>query len=486
MKEPSIKKNFILSTAYQILLMITPFITAPYISRVLGPDGVGIYSYTFSIQTYFALFAALGVESYGAREIARNRDDEETRSRLFWEIELLVIFTSLICIAAWGIFVAFSGTYHIYYLILSLNIIAVPFNIVWFYTGIEQFKHIVTQNSIFKILGIAALFIFVKDSGDVAVYTLIMSLTVLLGNMSMWVYLPKYVKKVPFKSLKIKKHFKETIVYFIPTIATSIYTVLDKTLLGLIVKSDEENGYYEQATKIINMMKAVTFTALNNVLGSRISYLFAEKKYDEIKDRIKFSMDYIFFMGVGICFGLTGVASRFVPLFFGPGYEKVVPLIQIFSPIILIVGVSNCLGTQYYTPAGLRKLSARFIVIGSAVNLILNLVLIPNFASFGAVVASLIAEFVILVLYMKFCNGYMTVGICLRQIWKKLIAGAMMLGLVMLLGNTIKNDFAAVVCQVLYGGALYVLLLILMRDSFVTDVIGKLKVKLIQKKGGVR
>ncbi|MGN0379021.1 MAG: flippase [Butyrivibrio sp.] len=484
MKAHSIKKNFMLSTAYQLLLMFTPLITTPYVSRVLGAEGVGIYSYTLSVQTYFALFAALGVDSYGTREIARNRDCEEKRSRLFWEIELLTVVTSLVCIAVWGIVVALSGRYKVFYRILTLNIIAVPVNISWFYTGIEQFRHIVVQNSIFKLLGVIAVFAFVKDSEDVAVYMLIMSLATLLANISMWVRVPLYVRKISFKSLDIKKHFRETIVYFIPTIATSIYTVLDKTLLGLIVKSDRENGYYEQASKIVNMMKAVTFTALNNVLGARISYLFAGEKYDEIKERIKFSMDYIFFMGIGICFGLTGVAPVLVPLLLGPGYDRVVTLIRLLSPIVLIVGVSSCLGMQYYNPVGLRKRSAGYIIAGSAVNLVLNLLLIPRYAGYGAAVASIAAETVIMVLYLRNCSGFMTAGICAGLAWKKLIAGILMAVLVIMTGRIVKNRIAAAVCQVTAGVLFYTGLLFLMRDSFVTAAAERLRYKFIRKKVG--
>ena len=145
------------------------------------------------------------------------------------------------------------------------------FDISWLYAGIEQFRYTVVQNSIFKLLGIIALFIFVKDKSHVAVYTLIMSLSMLLGNLSMWIYLPKFIDKVQLKNIHLMHHIKETLIYFIPTIATSIYTVLDKTLIGAITQNSKENGYYEQATRIINMAKSVTFSGLNSVLGARIS-----------------------------------------------------------------------------------------------------------------------------------------------------------------------------------------------------------------------
>lgn len=483
MKEQSIKKNFILNTAYQILTMIIPFITTPYIARVLTADGVGIYSYTNAYQMYFAMFAALGTVSYGSREIARNRNDKEIRSRLFWEIETLSVITTLICLVGWGIFILFIRDYKIYYLILSLSLLAVMFDISWFYTGIEHFKYIVFQNGLFRILGVVALFLFVKSKDDIAVYIAIMALTTVLANLSMWIYLPKFIQKTAIKLSNLRLHFKETLVYFIPTIATSVYTVLDKTLIGIITKDTFQNGYYEEATKIINMAKTVTFASLNGVLGSRISYLFAEGKTEEIKRRIQTSMDYILFMGLGICFGIIGVADRFVPLFFGQGFDEVVQLLYFFSPIVIIIGISNCLGAQYYTPAGLRKKSAVYIVIGAAVNLGLNICLIPFLRSRGAVIASVAAELLIMILYLAKSNGYVKIKQLLSVAWKKLIAALVMVVLIRVVNYFILSDLLAVILEIVVGAGVYVLLLLLFRDSFVKKCIGIFKEKMHLMRG---
>ena len=465
------KKNLILSTLYQILCIITPIITAPYVSRVLGPEGVGIYSYTHSIQMYFSLFAALGVTTYGSREIARNRNDRQAYSKLFWEIQIMVMLTSCVCLAAWFILCYSSGAYRVYYLVLTFALLGTMMDISWFYTGLEQFQYIVLQNSLFKLLGVVAVFLFVKEETDLAIYIAIMSLATLLGNLSMWAYLPKFINKVALGKLKLRVHFHETLIYFIPTVATSIYTILDKTLIGAITQDASENGYYEQATKIINIAKSVTFAGLNSVLGSRIAYLFAENKTAEIKTRIAQSMDYILFIGIGACFGILGVAKRFVPFFFGAGYEKTIDLLMLMSPLIIIIGISNCLGSQYYNPAGLRALSAKFIIAGSCINLVLNVLLIPRFESMGAVYATLAAEGAIAALYLRFCNGYVSIADLVKRIWKKLIAGIVMLVCVCLIGETVASAMLAVTVQLLAGCAVYAVLLLFMRDSFIVDLV---------------
>ena len=473
--QPSLKKNIAISTLYQILLIILPIVTAPYIARVLGPDQSGVYDYTTSIMTYFAMFAALGTASYGVREIARVRDDAAMRSKLFWEIELMTVMTSSACIVVWFIFIALTPQYKTIYLVLTMGLLSTMFDISWFFAGMEQFKYTVTKNAACKLIGVILMFLFVKKQEDLLLYVIIIISSTMIGNLSMWLYVPRFVEKVDFRTFTFRKHFHETLIYFVPTVATSVYTVLDRTLIGVITNNKAENGCYHYAMQIVNMMKALTFSSLNMVLGSRLSFLFAEKKYDEIKEKIADSTNYILFMGLGICFGMIGVAKRFVPVFLGAGYDRVVTMLILMSPIVIIIGISNCLGSQYYTPAGYRKLSARYIIIGAVVNLLLNLVLIPKFWGYGAIVASLIAEGAITILYLKNCNGYLRVSTIIKDSWKKLIAGLIMLIVIKVLDAIIPSDFVALFAEIAIGFTVYVAVITLLRDSFITDlVMGKI------------
>lgn len=471
---PSLRKNVVLYTLYQVLTVLTPLVTAWYVSRVLGAEKVGIYSYTGAEQMYFAMFASLGTGIYGAREIARHRNDRATYSKLFWEIELLTVITTTIMLMAWGAWIYFHPEERLYYMILSICVLAVLFDISWFYTGLEQFKYTVAQNSIFKILCVAAVFIWVKSEEDLPVYMLIMSLSSILSHISMWMYLPKFL--VPVKGrLQIFAHFPKTFVYFIPNVATSVYTVLDKSLINQITQSNLENGYYEQATKIMNMMKTVTFAAVNSVVGSRMAYLFEQGEDEEIRNKLQTSLHYILFMGVGICFGLLGVANRFVPFFFGPGYDAVVPILYILSPLILIVGISNCLNTQYYIPSGRQKASACLIIVGAVVNVLLNLVLIRFIGARGAAVSSVIAELLILVLMMILCRGYMTFVQVVKTVWKKLLAGVVMLSVLIGIGFLPIHFYAVLALQIVIGALLYMGLLLWWKDDFLCGLVEDLK-----------
>lgn len=475
---PSIKKNFIYSTFYQILTLVTPLITSPYISRVLGADGVGIYSYTNSLVTYFTMFAALGVSSYGNREIAQHRDNEKERSRLFWEIELLVISTTCLATIGWLALSVVYKSYSLYLLILTIQVIAVAFDISWFFGGLEQYSYIVVKNTICKLVSVILLFVCVKNRSDVWIYILILAGSTLAGNISTWTCLPKFLVKIEKNELCIKRHYKETLIYFIPTIASSVYTVLDKTMIGLITRSNSINGYYENATKIVNMAKAIAFTSLNSVLGSRISYLFANKKLDEIKSKIAFALDYILFMGIGSSLGIIGIAKQFVPWFFGVDFMATVPMLMMLSPIVVIIGISNCAGSLYYTPAGLRTTSTKFIITGSVINLILNSILIPLFSGYGAIIASITAEWAITVLYVRHSNGFMTTQMIAAKIWKKLIAGIIMLAVIFAVGKDKDASIVLTVMQVIAGVGVYCAMLFIMRDRFLSECLSIVKAKL--------
>lgn len=465
----NIKKNILLNTAYQILTIITPFITSPYLARVLGAEKIGINSYAHSIVTYFTMFAALGTYSYGVREISRTRDNKELNTKIFWEIELLTVFTTTIMILGWILYLCFVNENKILYIILTLNLFSTLFNINWFYVGNEQFKYTVTRNTVVKITAIVLILTLVKSPDDLWLFVTINSAAGLLGNISMWLGLKKFLVKIPLKSINIWPHFKETLVYFIPTIATSIYHVLDKTLIGVITKDSFQNGYYEEANKIVNLIKSLSFTSVTAVLGARNSYLYHEQKYDEIKTKINKALDVILFMTIGACFGLIGVAKNFIPFFLGDKFGPTILLLQLLSPTLIIIGISVTMNELYYIPAGLKKVSCFFEVTGAIVNLIFNLILIPRLQSEGAVIGTLIAESVIALCYICFSKGFITFKTLFNISWKKIIAAIIMLITIYYINLIPVPKVYILVMQVFIGALVYVVLLLLLRDKFLIE-----------------
>lgn len=477
-----IKRNFILNTAFQVLRLITPLVVTPHISRVLGADGVGIFSYTYSIVYYFTLFAVLGTTTYGAREIARVQDKPEERSHLFWEIWLLAATTSVISVVGWGVFVLINSQYRLYYMILTLYILAAMADISWFFTGLEKFPAVVGKNIAVRLAEVALTLWLVQKPQHLVLYCAIMAGGTFFGNLSLWIGVGKSLVKVNFSKLRPFRHLKGTLIYFVPTIATSVYTMLDKTLIGMITRDTAQNGYYEQATKIVNVAKAITFTSLNMVVGPRSVHLYAQGKFDEVKKMLHTSLNFMLLMAFGISFGIAGIADLFVPWFFGDGFSEVTLLLKVLAPIIIVISVSNTLGYQYYDPAGLRSKSANYIIVGAGCNLCLNLLLIPYLKSAGAIIGSVAAETVITALYLKNCDGFLKLRSVLQMSWKRLIAGAVMFAFLQWRTpayNSVMLDIAWLVVQAM---AVYFAVLFIVRDKFLIDFLksyySKIKAKL--------
>lgn len=480
-----LKQNIILNTVFRLLTIIAPFITAPYVSRVLLSDGVGIYSYTQSLVTYFTMFAALGTVSYGTREIARRRDNKVEYSKAFWEIELISIICSAIALLTWITLALCYVEYRTYLLIFSFCILATCLDISWLYAGLEKYKYTVTINLLFKIVGVILIFTLVKTPTDVWKYILIYSTTLFAGNASMWLFLPKVLVKAKVDKHNLKRHFKETLIYFIPAVATSLYTVLDKTLIGALIQgnttvivdgnevskktAEVESGYYEQATKIIDVVKVVAFASIHSVMNSRANYLFKIEDKKQIKNLTINTFEITLFLSLGAAFGLIGVSQYFVPLFFGLGYDKTIILLQILACIVPIICISGALGSVYYTPVGKRLQSSMFLVVGAIINLAISAPLIIYLKSVGAAIASVIAETIIMILYFVFCKKAITIKEFALVIWKKIIAGGIMFAIIMILNtftsSKISNPYLYLAILLISGLIIYIGILLLFKDK---------------------
>lgn len=467
MNKPSLKINYAFRTLYDAVAVLLPFVTMPYVTRVLGPDNCGIYSFTHANVTYFVLLATLGTTGYGIRTISRNRNNKFEYSKLFWEIELLTVVSSVISIIGFFVFYSLVSEYKNYYLILSLLIISAMLDISWLFTGLEHIGVMSSVNVVIKIIGATSIFLFVKSPDDLIIYFHINVLVIFASNLSMWIIAPRYLIRIPFKELKVFRHIKETLIFFIPTIAISIYTVLDKTLIGLITHETSQNGYYDNATQLIGGVKVLVYTSIGYVMGARTSFLFAENKIEEVKEKIDLSMNYIMFLAIGSGLGILSVADNFVPLFLGEKFVGAVPILKLMTPLIAIIGISNCLGSLYYSPVGKRKTSAGFIVIGSITNLVLNLILIPRFGAAGATVGSIIAESTISILYLSFCDNFFTFKKLFLIVYKKIIAGIIMVGVIYIVGSIPISKGIVTAIQILLGGLSYIFFLIIFKDNIV-------------------
>lgn len=482
MKNKSITKNYIYNLAYQILVLILPLITTPYISRVLGAENIGIYSFTLSISAYFILFGSLGIALYGQREIAYNQKDREKYSITFWEILLLRVITMTISLVLFYFIFARGTQYQMYYKILMLEIVANCIDVSWFFQGLEEFKKTVLRNMVVKLISIICIFVFVKTPNDLHIYFWIYVLSVLAGNLSLWLYLPKYMTKVKFCKLNLFKHLKPTVALFVPQIAIQVYTLLDRTMVGTIIPGKAEVGYYDQGQKIIKILLAV-ITSLGTVMLPRIANTFANGEKEKITNYMKKSFNMVFILAFPMIFGIIAVSNAFVPVFFGQGYDKVAILMKVISPIILIIGLSNVTGTQYLLPTKRQKEFTTSVVCGAVVNFIMNMCLIWKFGAIGASIGTVIAELTVTFVQMYFVRKDFDFKEIIGLTKNYFISSLAMFVVCLVIGKIIKDNFLSVVVQCIVGGLTYGIVLILLKDSFVCEILNKLKSKI---KGGLK
>ena len=477
MKQKSISKNYLYNLFYQILVIVMPLITTPYLSRVLGAEAIGIYSYTLSIATYFILFGTLGISLYGQREIAYVQEDDKKRSITFWEILFLKIITMTISIFIFWVTYGMHGQYKIYYRILVIELISQCIDISWFFQGIEEFKKTVIRNSIVKLIFAICIFMFVKSPNDLIKYIVIIAGANLFGNMSLWMYIPKYIQKVAIKDLHVFKHLKPTILLFIPQIAVQIYTVLDRTMLGIIIEDKSEVGFYEQAQKVVKLLLTL-ITSLGTVMVPRMASTFAKGDKEQLKKYMYSSFSFVFFLAFPIMAGLILISGEFVPIFFGQGYEKVAVLINVIVPITLFIGLSNIIGTQYLLPTKRQTEFSISVIVGAIVNFILNIIVIKKYASIGASITTVIAEFLVTAVQFYFVRKEIDIKTVLRLSKNNIIATVIMFVIVYITTKVLTlHGIYSIIIQITEGCIIYGIILILLKDSFVNDVLNNVNEK---------
>lgn len=466
----SIAKNYIYNLIYQMLTVLLPLIIIPYLSRILGAENIGIYGYTVSVVTYFILFGTLGVSMYGQREIAYKGEDKKARSKAFYEIVILRTVTLSISIILFYLIYGRSGEYAIYYKILIIQMIGYMFDISWLFQGMEEFDKTVVRNVVVKAISLVLTFTVVKTEGDLWKYFVIFTSAELIGNMTLWVYLPKYLQKVKIKELEIKKHMKPILSLFIPQIAIQIYTVLDKVMIGEITKNMTEVGYYDQAQKIVTATLTVV-SALQIVMNSRIANAYSVKDEKEIKLCLEKSFNFVWFLAIPMMFGMMGIATKFVPWFYGEGFDGVSSILIATAPIVLIMGLNGITGTQYLVQTGKQNIFTKSVTIGAIVNIILNIILIKYFGAIGAAIASIIAEIVILGTQLKYVKQQFSIIHILKLSIKCLISGIIMYIVVNLLSHYLSVGIINTAIEIIAGVVVYLVMLLLLKYQFLIDVI---------------
>lgn len=460
MKATSLKKNLIYNTIYQVTVLILPLITAPYISRVIGAEGLGIYSYKHSIALYFVYFAMLGLSNYGNRTISQNVDDTKKMESVFSSIYFFQAIISTIVFFVYLVYSVFfvNDNQNINF-IMSFHVVSAFFDVSWLFFGLQEFKVTSIRQIVIKILSFIAIFVFVKSKDDLWIYTLIMSLSYFLSAFILWIMMWKKIKLVKCNIKEIFSHFKPCLILFIPIIATSVYRVMDKIMIGKLSNMSQV-GYYENAEKII-LISLGLLNAFSAVIMPRMSNLISKNKKSEAIRLLNLSMEVALCLGMAIAFGIAAVSKEFIPIFFGNEFSPSINISIALCFTVPFITWSTIIRSLYIIPSEKDKIYVQSVVLGAIFNFILNLIFIPIFSGIGAVIGTIAAE-VILALYQTI---KVKTEIPLKKYIKKSVIflgfGLFMFFIIMILKNVILISFSNItklILEICIGGFVYILM----------------------------
>lgn len=474
-----IKKQTIFQYLYnyisQMILLIAPLVTIPHVSRVLGPELIGKYSYTQSIVTVAVLFCTLGINIYAQRETAATENKGE-RSRLFLELVLLRFFTVFIGIVGYVPIVLFGtdSGYHLLFMLQLLDFVAAILDITWFYYGMGHYRQLTVCNVLAKLVYVISVLVFVKTAEDLWIYVLCHSATLLLGNIFLCIGAKQELEWRKPVRLRIGQHLLPVLVLFLPQVATQIYTVLDKSMIGWLTQDMEQNGYYEQATKIVHtiLMLVTSFGVV--MLSDNARNI--NKNGENLKQKTADSMEFILFLALPVAFGCIAAADTITGVLLGDAFAASVPLIRVLSLNVIIIAISNVIGVQYLLVLRRQKEYAVSVLCGAVANVILNLCMIPGWKAMGAATASVIAELIVtMVQLMLVRKEFVLLQDKLVNIFKCFVGAVTMLFLVRQLPTEGFSPLSGLVLQILTGVVCYIFLLLIMKERYCNNVLHLIK-----------
>lgn len=471
MKQKSVKMNFVMNIILTMSNFIFPLITFPYVSRVLLPEGTGRVSFATSLVSYFAMFAQLGIPTYGIRACAKVRDDRKELTRTAQELLIINVVMSIISYAI--LFVALFTIPRLredrtLYLVLSLTIILTSIGMEWLYKALEQYKYITIRSIIFKFVALIAMFALVHSKSDYVIYGGLTIFAASASNIFNFINVHKYIGLKPVGEYKFKRHLKAVGIFFAIACTSTIYTHLDTLMLGFM-KTDTDVGYYHASVRIKTILISIV-TSLGAVLLPRASYYVENGLMNDFYRITRKALSFVFVVASPMMIYFILFAKEGILFLSGSAYIGSIVPMQVIMPTLLFIGITNILGIQMLVPLGKEKIVLYSEIAGAIVDVIINALLIPKMASTGAAIGTLIAEFVVLVVqYMALRNE---VAATIKQIHYIRIIIALVLGTVASLWVKIfdlGNLLTLAISAVLFFGV-YSLFLFLKKEEMIMEI----------------
>ncbi|MFY0631996.1 MAG: flippase [Flavobacteriaceae bacterium] len=465
-----IRKNFIYNNLLGFTNVIVPIIIFPYISRVFGPEGLGIVSFAISLTASFIMIASLGIPIYGIREIAKVKNDPEQLSKTYSEILLIQLVWLIVSLFIYGGWIFFSKTFTdepIIQWVSFVHIVGMIGLLHWFYQGIENYKFITTINVLIKLLTIGLLYSLVTKQEEYWLYYMIVVGATLLGSIISILYSFRYVS-FQYRSLSFRRHFKSIGILFGTQLAIGIYINLDVVFLKYL-SNDEQVGFYAPAKKLAKVCLLV-ITSLGTVLIPRLSEYIKQGELKKTQELISKSIRFVLILSLPIMVLLIMLAPEIISIFAGPAFNDSILLLQYLVPLIILIGMSNIFGLQILVPFHKENQLMIAVLIGAVISLVLNILLIPSLESLGAVYAILATEFVITILTFIVARKIISIKVSLKALLSYSILALLIIPVCWSMDIYFEGwvflGVASILSFIIYTGGLF-----LLRDSFFINTI---------------
>lgn len=474
-----IKKNFLYSTILTTANYIFPFLTYPYVSRVLGVTNIGICNFVDSIINYFVLFSMMGISIVGIREIAKSKGEKQSLNKTFSSLFALNAMTTFILLVALVISIYTVPKLYVHKELMWLGVLKLAANFLtldWLYRGLENFKYITARTIAVKTVYVISVFVFVHEQSDYPIYYLLLCLMVVVNAFINAFHSRKFVR-FSFRIVNVKSYVKPFFSMGTYMILTSMYTSFNVAFLGFC-SGETEVGYYTTATKLYTILLSL-FTAFTGVMLPRMSSLVSEQRYDEFRLLLQRSFNALVAFAVPLVYFCIVMAPQIILVISGKGYEGAIPPMRIVMPLMLIIGYEQILIIQTLMPLKADKQILRNTICGASVGLLLNFALVPYLHSIGSAIVWFSSELVVLCSAQHAVKKIMGVGFPWKIVVKNIMYYIPMAVLIYVINSLIPAAvLSVIICgtlMVLYG---YVLNVRITRNEEVVRTIDLINKKL--------
>ena len=462
-------KNYLYTVSYQLLVLLAPIVTAPYLARVLGADELGIYGYVYSSSNVITTLSLLGIYAYGTRQIAYVRDASETLTRTFWELARVRLILGSAGTLVYAAYAALNPAYRLFFLIYYPYILAEFLDCSWVFVGVEDMAPAVLKNFVTKLLNVIGIFLFVRRRGDVWIYLMLLAITTLLANLSIYTQLHRYVGRPKARPHMTLRHIRGSLELFLPQVASVFYLQMDKVMLQWLTGTTRQVSFYDQAEKIV-MIPLSFITVISSVMMPRIANEFKKDNAQAITALLNKAGRFALMLACPMMVGLFVVARQFVPWYLGEEFLPVGSLIMILVPIVVLNSLAGISGQQYFTATNQTRILLRAYVSAAMLNIGCNALLIPRLGAYGAAAATVLSSLVSVLIQYRYLSAQIPVRGFLRYGG---IYGvpALVMGLaVYFTTRAMPARIVTTLVQILIGCAVYFVLLLLRRDTLLREL----------------